>query len=191
MARASLHKVFGALLLTAAFLSASVSADPPDHAKAHGWRKKHDARYVGYTGREWDHDYGVIEGHCDRKAIGTVVGGIVGGVIGSRVGEGDNRTVAIIVGSVLGAAIGRHIGREIDESDRACIGHALELAKPGQSVRWLNDATGVTYVVTPLTAASKNASCRDFTFVAMVGSKKEKSKQRACRADAGAWAVQD
>ncbi|HEU4654133.1 MAG TPA: RT0821/Lpp0805 family surface protein [Steroidobacteraceae bacterium] len=191
MTRASLQKIFCALFLTAAFLSASVSADPPDHAKAHGWRKKHDAHYVGYTGREWDRDYGVIEGHCDRKAIGTVLGGIVGGVIGSRVGEGDNRTVAIIVGSVLGAAIGRHIGRELDESDRACIGHALELAKPGQSVRWLNDVSGVTYVVTPLTAASKNGSCRDFTLVAMAGGKKENSKQRACRKDAGAWSVQD
>jgi len=31
-------------------------ADPPDHAPAHGWRKKHDPAYVGYTGREWERD---------------------------------------------------------------------------------------------------------------------------------------
>jgi surface antigen len=164
-------------------------ADPPDHAKAHGWRKKHDARYVGYTGREWEHDYGVIEGRCNRKEIGTVVGGVVGGVIGSRVSEGDQRTVAIIIGSVLGAVVGRQIGRELDDSDRACIGHALELAKPGQSVRWLNDATGVSYSVTPLTVASHSSSCRDFTFVATLGNKKENTKRRACRNADGAWSV--
>ena len=187
MIRSVLRTLIGTLMI--AVITTSVYADPPDHAKAHGWRKKHDARYVGYTGREWEHDYGVVEGHCDRKEIGTVVGGIVGGVIGSRVGDGDNRAVAIIVGSVLGAVVGRQIGRELDDSDRACVGHALELAKPGQSVRWLNDATGVSYVVTPLTVADKNNACRDFTFIAAAGSKKETSKQRACRGADGEWSI--
>ena len=72
---------------------------------------------------------------------------------------------------------------------RACVGHALELAKPGQSVRWLNDATGVSYVVTPLTVADKNNACRDFTFIAAAGSKKETSKQRACRGADGEWSI--
>jgi surface antigen len=183
------RKLIGALWIAATLVTASVMADPPDHAKAHGWRKKHDARYVGYTGREWDHDYGVVEGHCDRKEIGTVLGGVTGGVIGSRLGEGDHRTVAIIVGTVLGAVIGRQIGRELDNSDRACIGHALELAKPGQSVRWLNDATGVSYVVTPLTIPQKNGACREFTFTAAGGGKKETSRQRGCRDAEGAWDI--
>jgi len=80
-------------------------ADPPDHAPAHGWRKKHDPAYVGYTGREWEHDYGIVEGHCNRDDIGTVIGAVVGGAIGSKVGEGSNRAVAIVVGSVLGAVV--------------------------------------------------------------------------------------
>src|SRR4051812_25724985 len=153
----SLQRFLGALLIASTLLTLSVSADPPDHAKAHGWRKKHDARYVGYTGREWDHDYGVIEGHCNRKEIGTVAGGIVGGVIGSQVGDGDNRAAAIIIGAALGALVGRQIGRELEDSDRACVGHALELAQPGQSVRWLNDVTGVSYVVTPLKVSDNNS----------------------------------
>jgi surface antigen len=177
------------VLAILALASFSSFADPPDHAKAHGWRKKHDPHYVGYTGHEWERDYGVIEGRCNRKEIGTVVGGVVGGVIGSRVGEGDHRTVAIIVGSVLGAVVGRQIGRELDDSDRACIGHALELAKPGQSVRWLNETSGVSYVVTPVTAAEKNGACRDFNFTATAGKKKENSKRRACRAADGAWSI--
>src|SRR5437764_1236152 len=79
----SLQRLLGTLAIASTLLTASIFADPPDHAKAHGWRKKHDAQYVGYTGREWEHDYGVVEGHCDRKEVGTVIGGVAGGVIGS------------------------------------------------------------------------------------------------------------
>src|SRR5687768_11099143 len=134
---------FAAILCASVLGSAPALSDPPDHAKAHGWRKKHDPAYVGYTGREWERDYGVIEGSCHRKEIGTVLGAVVGGAIGSQVGDGSGRTVAIIVGSVLGAVIGREIGRDLDDGDRACIGHSLELAKPGQSVRWVNDVSKV------------------------------------------------
>ena len=136
--------------LTAAFCAIAVLAtsvvvaEPPDHAKAHGWRRKNDPNYVGYTGHKWERDYGVLEGSCNRKEIGTALGAVVGGAIGSQVGDGSNRTVAIIVGSVIGAAIGREIGRDLDEGDRACVGHALELAKAGQRVRWINETTGVT-----------------------------------------------
>src|SRR5919106_528230 len=69
-------------------------AEPPPHAKAHGWRKKNDPNYVGYTGKKWEQDYGVIDGRCNTKAVGAVVGGTVGGVIGSRA-EKQDRPVAI------------------------------------------------------------------------------------------------
>src|SRR5688572_3795215 len=95
--------------VVATLLAAPVLADPPEHAKAHGWRKKHDPAYVGYTGKEWTRDYGIIEGRCNRDEIGTVLGAVVGGAIGSQVGDGSGRTVAVIVGAVLGAVIGREI----------------------------------------------------------------------------------
>src|SRR5688572_32726355 len=88
-------------------------ADPPAHAPAHGWRKKNDPYYVGYTGKQWEQDYGIVEGRCNREAIGTVVGAAIGGTIGSQVGDGSGRTVAIVVGTVLGAVIGREIGRDM------------------------------------------------------------------------------
>jgi hypothetical protein len=105
-----------------------VYADPPPWAPAHGWRKKHDPYYEGYSGTHWERDYGIINGKCNRAAIGTVLGGAVGGAIGSKVGEDGNRGVAVILGTVLGAVIGNRIGKALDDSDRACIGHALELA---------------------------------------------------------------
>src|SRR5262245_15623667 len=128
--------VIGILLAATLSFATGVFADPPSHAPAHGWRKKHDPYYVGYTGRQWDHDYGIVEGHCNREEIATAVGAVIGGVIGSQVGDDSGRVVAIVVGTVIGAAIGHAIGRELDDRDRACVGHALELASDGQSVRW-------------------------------------------------------
>jgi surface antigen len=162
-------------------------ADPPAHAPAHGWRKKNDPYYVGYTGRQWPQDYGIIDGHCNRDAIGAVIGGVVGGAIGSQVGEGTDRKVAIILGTVIGAVIGREIGRDLDESDRACMGHALELARDGQSVRWLNNRTGVTYVVTPVVVKNKVENCRSFKLQASRDNRSQSQDARACRSGDGAW----
>ncbi|TCJ18142.1 hypothetical protein EZJ19_02570, partial [Parasulfuritortus cantonensis] len=77
------------ILAAVIFLSLTLEpvwADPPGQAPAHGWRKKHDPYYMGYTGRKWDDDYGITLGRCNRDAVGAVLGGVVGGAIGSRVG---------------------------------------------------------------------------------------------------------
>jgi len=180
-----------ALLLTAAVLiSVPALGEPPEHAKAHGWRKKNDPRYVGYTGRDWDRDYGVLEGKCNREEIGTVVGAVAGGAIGSQVGDGDGRTVAIIVGSVLGAAVGRAIGADLDDADRGCVGHALELSEAGRAVRWVNDRTHISYALTPLVSVAKDPkNCRRFS-IEVKGKKKQTSHVRACRNEAGVWKVE-
>lgn len=70
--RVSIVLIFAALT----DLSLPTLADPPAHARAHGWRAKH----VGHTGNEWELDYGVVSGTCNRKAVVTVLGGITGGV---------------------------------------------------------------------------------------------------------------
>lgn len=179
----------GLALLLGASLGVALPAlaDPPSHAPAHGWRKKHDPYYVGYTGRQWERDYGIVDGHCNREAIGTVLGGVVGGVVGSQVADGDDRAVAIVLGTVIGAVIGRQIGRNMDERDRACVGHALELGKDGQKVRWLNDATGVTYVLTPSGGGQAAGSCRNFELQISRAGKTEVQPSRACRTGDGTW----
>jgi hypothetical protein len=56
---------FAAAVLAATFgvpIAPSAHADPPSWAPAHGWRKKHDPDYVGYTGKKWPDDYGVVSG---------------------------------------------------------------------------------------------------------------------------------
>ena len=184
----SLKSLMAALLCVSIFAGVPALSDPPDHAKAYGWRKKHDPRYVGYTGREWERDYGVREGSCHRKEIGTVVGAVAGGAIGSQIGDGNGRTVAIIVGSVLGGLIGREIGEDLDEADRGCFGHALELAEPGRAVHWVNDRTHVDYVLTPL-GMDDSKNCRKFKLKANSGKKSQTSEGRVCRDGDGVWRI--
>jgi len=196
------------VFLVLASIAGPVLADPPPWAPAHGWRKKNDPNYVGYTGKKWDKDYGVLDGKCDSAAVGAVLGGVVGGAIGSQVAKGDNRPVAMVVGTVLGAVIGSKIGAQIDNGDRGCMGHALELAGEQQTVAWTNAATGVTYKLTPTrNFGDVKNPCREFKAVAVSGQGEEKHPGKgkgkakghnkgaaeaavngiACRAPGGDW----
>lgn len=177
------------LALTLAFALPAL-ADPPSHAPAHGWRKKHDPAYVGYTGRNWDQDYGVVAGRCNRDAVGAVIGGMVGGAIGSRVGDGSGRTVAIIAGTIIGAKIGYEIGQDMDNVDRGCFGHALELGANGTTIRWDNPALKLTYSLTPTGPSANNAAaCRDFKLVTTQDGRRRDGYGRACRTADGEWTL--
>ena len=152
----TLRGAAGAFLLAAGIVAAVPAlATPPSHAPAHGWRKKHDPYYVGYTGRQWEEHYGILDGNCNREAIGTVLGGVVGGVVGSQVADGDDR--------------------------------AVELARDGQSVRWLNNTTGVTYVLTPSGGGQAAGSCRNFELQISRAGRTEVQPSRACRTGDGTW----
>jgi surface antigen len=171
-------------VLAALACAAPAWADPPPHAKAHGWRKKNDPTYVGYMGKAWPQDYGVISGRCQSDVILGVAGAAVGGVIGSQIGDGASRTVAILTGAALGAIVGSSIGRQLDKGDEACIGHALELAPPGQAVRWTS-ASGANYVLTPV--KNVGADCREFKLEASANNKRSWGTQVACRSGDGVW----
>ena len=176
-----------AALLALVLAPIAAPAEPPPWAPAHGWRKKNDPNYVGYTGKKWEKDYGVLEGSCNTQAVGAVVGGVVGGAVGSRVGKGEDRPVAILVGGVLGAVIGAKIGRAIDDSDRACMGHALELAGEKSTVVWKNTA-GVRYELTPTRNVGDKANpCREFTTKVSSGRVSDAVKGVACRRGNGEW----
>jgi surface antigen len=174
-------------LVSLTLLPVPAPADPPPWPPAHGWRKKNDPNYVGYTGKHWEKDYGVLEGHCNTQAVGAVVGGVVGGAIGSRHGNDSNRPVAILVGGVLGAVIGAKIGRAIDDADRACMGHALELAGERSTVVW-KSASGTRYELTPTRNLGDKASpCREFVTKVEAGKTSDAVKGVACRRANGEW----
>ena len=164
---------------------ATAVATPPDHAKAHGWRKKNDPRYAGYTGAGWEHDYGVRSGRCNTDDVLAAVGAVAGGVIGNRTASDGNRTVATIVGAVVGGVLGAKLGDAIDDRDRACIGHSLELADAGRAVLWTNPSSGIGYTVKPL--RDLGGGCREFELAADRKGRKQKDTLRACRDDGGQW----
>lgn len=165
------------LVALVALASGPVLADPPAHAPAHGYHKKHKhdddhgyryeerrtvrtvTRYEGRSGTAYVRDYGIASGRCHRDEIGTVLGGVTGAVIGSRVAE--DRAVGMVVGGVLGAVLGRAIGDSMDHRDRACMGHALELGRAGVPVVW--HSSGHRYHFTP--RGDARGGCRHATLV--------------------------
>ena len=186
------------LLAAAAFAGGAVAlalpvntyGDPPPWAPAHGWRKKNDPYYHGYTGKKWEKDYGVLNGYCNRQAVGAVIGGVAGGAIGSQVGSGSGRQVAIVVGTIAGAIIGAEIGRDMDQADRACMGHALELVGDRRRVGWQSADKRTQYQLTPVHGFEHGgAHCREFDFTVRQGNRAHTNRAMACPTGDGGWRV--
>jgi hypothetical protein len=132
-----------AVLLTA--LGARAPAEPP-------------SGYGGYGGGRWQNDYGITSGRCDRARIGRPAGSPAASaptyrdpMVARHEENLKNGTVGIL-GSpgnatlVLGRG-GPRLAISLDDGDRACIGHALELAAVGRDVRWNNPTTGYGYLL--------------------------------------------
>lgn len=164
-------------------MAASAFGKPPPWAPAHGYR----AKYAGYSGHGWDRDYGVLGGRCNTDEILAAAGAVAGGVIANRTAP-DNRTVATILGAVIGGVIGNEIGDRIDERDRACIGHSLELVPAGQSVRWENSASGLSYQLRPVRDLANG--CREFELTAGKGKHARPAKLRGCARSTGSWSLE-
>lgn len=187
--RVSMNVVRSIVLSLAVAWAAPTFADPPAHAPAHGWRKKQAERYTGRTVVVWDNDYEILSGRCNRDTIAAVVGGVVGGAIANRVAD-EHRTVATIVGVAAGALIGHKIGRELDERDRACFGHALEIGQRGRRVVWTNDATDVRYELVPGADRRRGETvCREFTLVTAAAGQKSSQRGVACPSQPGVWQI--
>lgn len=164
--------------------------EPPPWAPAHGWRKKHDPFYLGYTGKKWNRDYGVLDGRCNRQAVGAVIGAVAGGAIGSQVGQGEGRQVATIIGTILGAVAGASIGRDMDAKDRACLGHTLELAGVERGVAWTNNDKGMAYRVMPLGGFTDGGRhCREFVTRVSANGRNDTVRHKACSAGDGVWQI--
>jgi len=180
------------LVLAALAGSGPVFADPPGHAPAHGYYKKHyendhdrkhfkkAKHYQGKSGVVYVSDYGISAGRCNRDEIGTVIGGVTGAVIGGQIANREDRVVGMVVGGVLGAVVGHAIGDSMDERDRACVGHALELGRPGVPVEWHNE--GHAYHFTP--RGDARDGCR---YATMVVDGRKPRDVLACPSGRGEW----
>lgn len=117
-----------------------------------------------------------------------MIGGAIGGVIGSQVGDGSGRTIAILAGTVIGAVVGAEIASRIDEADKACIAHGLELAKDGQRIRWDAPDHGLRYTLTPLGPHRDDPACRVFS-LDVDGAAHSSRRGVGCRRGDGTWAL--
>ena len=76
-ARPGLIRTLTLPALVAGGLAVAVPAttwgDPPPWAPAHGKRKQGDP-YTGYSGKKWNTHYGVVNGRCNREAVGAAIG---------------------------------------------------------------------------------------------------------------------
>ena len=171
------------LVLTLAALvgAGPVLADPPRHAPAHGYYKDKKKHYKGKSGVMYVEDFGISSGRCNRDEIGAVIGGVTGAVIGGQVAGHDDRVVGMVVGGVLGAVIGHAIGDRMDERDRACMGHALELGRTGVPVVWTSG--GHRYHFTP--RGDARDGCRYATL--MVDGRKPKDVLACPSGRRGEW----
>lgn len=178
------------LLFATLAVCVTAFAQPPAHAPAHGWRKKHDPYYAGYNGQRYERDFDIASGGCNRQEIGTVIGAVAGGAIANRVAD-ENRTVATIIGVIAGAVIGNRVGRELDDRDRSCFGHALEIGAAGQRVAWTNETSGLRYELSPGVDRPRGSqTCREYTLVTAVGRRERSSHTGlACRSAAGTWQI--
>jgi surface antigen len=186
------------LALALLVVATGVAADPPDWAPAHGHRGKHHERDDDEH-REYrqvvpvapapvviEQRYGVLNGHCNRQALGTVLGGVAGGVVGNQVGNGSPAATAI--GTVVGALLGNAAGQSFDQADRGCSQQVLQYAQNGTPVQWANGAT--TYVMTPAAIFREgDRQCRNFVMVVRSGGQQWRENRRACRGPGDSWYV--
>ena len=150
----------------------------------------HEGRhgYHGYHGDDWHDDYGVVRsGHCNTDVLLGVTGAVGGAVIGNRTSTPENRDIATIFGAIAGGIIGTAVGGAIDNGDRACIGHSLELVPVGHPVYWSNPRSHVGWRVVPLRDLSP--VCREFHVYREFAGHHDVERVVACRRNRGAWDI--
>jgi hypothetical protein len=133
-----------ALLGVAALLASGLSPTAAAQSATAG----RSAGLVGHGGTRWSTDYGIGAGRCDRDAI--VVDATQGGqTLVQRHEENlKNRSVGIIGATPgTGLLLSTRLGGRLDERDRRCLGHVLELGVAGRQVGWSNATTRQGYSV--------------------------------------------
>jgi surface antigen len=167
--------LFLAAFLATAWAAAAVGRQP-------------DSDYVGCSGFRWPSDFAVLSGRCDREAIGGVLRPTGATAIGVHPDTHQNRWTATLIGASVSGLIARKMAREIDDGDRACLGHTLEVGKPGRAVVWDNSTTGVHFEMVPQDGRNEIAGlCRDFKLWARTGSGHSERRGKACEKAPGLW----
>lgn len=137
----------------------------------------HAKNFIGYTGKGWNNDFGVLRGQCDAKGVQSEA---LKGTLLEQMAhvQSDPAFQSIFPQSVLLDALA---------VDSHCFGHTMELVPSGQAVRWLNPVNGVGVYLSP---GAKSDTCRTFLGVTIINGEKKKFRGEVCSPNKGAWQIQ-
>lgn len=125
-------------------------------------QQAHAQNFIGYTGKRWGSDYGVLQGECNVRQV-----------LFTHKKESLPLDIARL---------------ELDEAthplDSLCFGLTLELVPAGQFVRWVNPHTGAGFY---FSAGSKSEACRTYLGVIAIHGQKTKFRGEACSTTPGVW----
>jgi surface antigen len=177
--------------------SSQASREPPHR---YGWPLRTSGTYVGWSGARWSRDFGVASGRCNRRDIATIVlvpdgRGTLTPQVVAQVPAGYTRNVGTLRGASVAALVGASLNQDLDDQDRDCMGHALEIGKPGRSVSWQNPGTQLTLAITPgrenrSRKSSGGYKCREYVVtIARPGAAAVSKPGVACQAEPGLWLI--
>ena len=157
-----------------AVAAAAPVVEPPKPAPVVSTGQK--PNYVGYTGIPWSKDYGIVSGRCDFAVAAKALGM-----------QDGPRSIAL---AVAGSGDSKLVD-SMDERDRACMGHALELVRKGNTTAWTNPESGRAYRVTlGQDYVHAGLPCREFAAVVTAMGAQESVKGGACRRPEAKWELQ-
>lgn len=192
--RGGARAAFAAAIAVAALGSASI----PAQSTAPG------GGYTGYGGTRWSTDYGIGAGRCDRDAIVLQVEDSRKTLVQRHEENLKNRTVGIIgATSGSGVLLSTRLGGRLDERDRHCLGHVLEVGAVGREVTWVNPTTRQAFVavvneLTPTTRIPTGSGpkaqdrCRVLVLTTNsvgVAARGPAQTLIACQANPGVWSI--
>lgn len=133
--------------------------------------------FIGYTGKGWNNDFGVLRGQCDAKLVQA---GALQGTLTEQMAyvETTETFQAIFPQTELVDAFA---------VDSHCFGHTMELVPSGQAVRWLNPVNGVGVYLSP---GAKSDTCRTYLGVTILNGEKKKFRGEVCSPAKGSWQIQ-
>jgi surface antigen len=131
---------------------------------------------------------GSMAGCADKAQTGAGVGTLAGATIGALTTK--NKGLGAVIGAGIGGLIGYAIGNEMDKTDRAQIGKALEEHPSGKPLAWKNPDTGSQYEATPGTPyMQQDKVYRDIYIKSTVDGQEKDVKAKAYRSPDGTWTL--
>lgn len=132
----------------------------------------------------------LISGCATPNAVSSGAAQAAPATVAGQLRDGADRNVAILPHIVPGTILGGTIAPRMDAQDLHVAGLALTDDATRQTTRWLNEDTGIQYVLVPTaTFEGPDGPCRKFSMVASRKGHPQFADGIACRQPDGSWIV--